>query len=241
MATAIQRRARSPVPVIAPLVGDVVGLFVKSNPQTPRAMTEAAARVTAALGVAATKLNPKLQRELVAHKDELPDLIASVAAMLRTGRQSRNTRREQTSAQAELNEGQGLGEQLDAVEATRRLDAYASPGRLTVWAGEVAGPAELERSYGVRRSTLHDWQKRHAVIGLLSGIRKHVFPVAQFVDGRPIEGLSQIVATAGSRRTAWLWLIEPHPSLRGQRPLDRLKAGDLTSVIVLADSDFGQQ
>ena len=125
MATATQRRARRPVPVIAPLVGDVVGLFVKSNPQTPRAMTEAAARVTAALGAAATKLNPKLQRELVAHKDELPDLIASVAAMLRTGGQSRGARRKQTSAQAEPIRGRGLGEQLDDAEAahakTRRL------------------------------------------------------------------------------------------------------------------------
>jgi hypothetical protein len=218
----------------------VVGLFVKSNPRTPRAMTEAAARVTAALGAAATKLNPKLQRELVAHKDELPDLIASVATMLRAGGQSRDARRKQTSAQTEPIQGRGLGEQLDAAEATRRLDAYVSPGQLTVWAGEVAGPAELERNYGVRRSTLHDWQKRHAVIGLLSGIRKHVFPVAQFVDGRPIEGLSQVVAAAGSPRTAWLWLIEPHPSLRGQKPLDRLKAGDPVSVKVLAEGDFGQ-
>jgi len=77
-------------------------------------------------------------------------------------------------------------------------------------------------------------------VGLLSGVRKHVFPLAQFVDGRPVAGLAPVVAAAGAARTAWLWLIEPHPSLAGQTPLDRLKAGSVAVVTSLADRDFGQ-
>jgi hypothetical protein len=41
--------------------------------------------------------------------------------------------------------------------------------RIEEWAGPAAGPVELERDYGIRRSTLHNWQRHGAVIGLLKG------------------------------------------------------------------------
>lgn len=135
--------------------------------------------------------------------------------------------------------GEGLDAPLAPGEGLSRLQAYATPMTIEAWAGEVAGPSELERRCGVSRSTLHDWQKRGAVIGLLAGRRKHVFPLAQFLDGRPIEGLADVVAAAGSPRTAWAWLVEPHPSLRGRKPLDRLRAGDVGAVVDLAQQDFG--
>jgi hypothetical protein len=135
--------------------------------------------------------------------------------------------------------GEGLSAPLPPGEGARRLGAYATPARIEDWAGEVAGPTELAARYGVSRSTLHDWQSRGAVIGLLAGRRKHVFPVAQFIDGRPIEGLAGVVTAAGSPRTAWLWLVEPHPSLGGRAPLARLKAGGASAVIDLAKRDFG--
>jgi hypothetical protein len=172
------------------------------------------------------KLTDEQKRALVEHQDKLPEIFAAVVARL--------------GAPLEDSVGEGLGHQLDSAEAKRRLHAYASPIRVEDWAGEVAGPGEIERTYGIRRSTLHDWQKQNAVVGLLSGVRKHVFPLAQFVDGRPVAGLAPVVAAAGAARTAWLWLIEPHPSLAGQTPLDRLKAGSVAVVTSLADRDFGQ-
>jgi len=135
--------------------------------------------------------------------------------------------------------GEGLGEPLAPGEGLRRLRAYATPIAIEGWAGEVVGPSELERRYGVSRSTLHDWHRRGAVIGLLAGQRKHVFPLAQFIDGRPIEGLTDVLAAVGSPRTAWLWLVETHPSLRGRRPLDRLRESDVDTVVDLAERDFG--
>ena len=72
------------------------------------------------------------------------------------------------------------------------IDAMAISMRLEDWAGPVGGPRDIEAKFGTKRSTLHDWQKRGAVIGLLKGERKHVFPLAQFVDGRPVEGMTEI-------------------------------------------------
>ena len=106
------------------------------------------------------------------------------------------------------------------------------------WAGDVVGSTKLDRDYGISRTTLHGWQKQHRVVGLLTGLRKHVFPVAQFVDGRPVAGLAEVILAAGSPRAAWLWLVQAHPSFDGVTPLDRLKAGDVLAVTSLAKSEF---
>ena len=81
----------------------------------------------------------------------------------------------------------------------------------------MAGPGEIERDFGTKRSTLHDWQKRGAVIGLLKGERKHVYPLAQFIDGRPIEGMTRITKVVQIRAPLWLWLTSPHPTKTGRR------------------------
>jgi len=62
------------------------------------------------------------------------------------------------------------------------------------WAGEVAGSTYLEEKFRIPRSTLYRWQRRNEVIALRKGGRKHVFPVAQFVDGRPAAGISEVLA-----------------------------------------------
>ena len=78
------------------------------------------------------------------------------------------------------------------------------------------------------------------MVGLRAGQRKHVFPVAQFIDGHPLEGLAEVVAAAGAPRTAWLWLVEPHPSLGGGAPLEVLRRGAVAAVVELAEREFGQ-
>lgn len=189
-------------------------------------------RLTAALGAAAAKLPIEQQERLVARKRELPKIIAQIAAQL-------DKRPTGDARNVEISEGEGLGELLTLEEGRKRLQAYAAPTALEDWAGPVAGPSELAHDHGIARSTLHAWRKQGAVIGLLRGLRKHVFPLAQFVDSRPVEGLARIVASAPSPRAAWLWLVTPHGGLRGATPLDRLKAGRLTEVGELAESDYG--
>ena len=189
-------------------------------------------RLTAALGAAAAKLPIEQQERLVARKKELPKMIARIAAQL-------DDRPTAGAEDVKAGEGEGLGDLLTLEVGRERLRASATPTALEDWAGPVAGPSEMERDYGIARSTLHAWQKQGAVIGLLKGLRKHAFPIAQFVDGRPVEGLARVVAAAPSPRAAWLWLITPHGALRGAAPLDRLKAGRPAEIGELAESDYG--
>ncbi len=70
-------------------------------------------------------------------------------------------------------------------------------------------------------------------------MRKHAFPTEQFVDGRPVTGLGEIVAAIGDPRTAWLWLREPDPGLSAPRP-SRLKAGVTDKVVGMARSNFAE-
>jgi hypothetical protein len=71
-------------------------------------------------------------------------------------------------------------------------------------------------------------------------VRKYAVPVEQFVDGRPVAGLSLILEVIGEPRAAWLWLREPNPELRGAPPLARLKAGAIKDVLAVARSNFAR-
>ena len=95
-------------------------------------------------------------------------------------------------ATAAVSQGAGLGRLLSPEEGSARIAEYAMPTKVVDWAGPLAGPTELERDFGVARSTLHTWQKQGAVITLLVGVRKHAFPTEQSVDGRPLTGLAAI-------------------------------------------------
>ncbi|TIL97515.1 MAG: hypothetical protein E5Y74_36480, partial [Mesorhizobium sp.] len=77
------------------------------------------------------------------------------------------------------------------------------------WAGRVAGSTYLEENLRIARSTLHRWQRRGEVIALRKGGRKHVFPLAQFVDGRPVAGIRDVLSLISNPRLAWLWLTRP--------------------------------
>ncbi|TGS35529.1 hypothetical protein EN823_14475, partial [bacterium M00.F.Ca.ET.180.01.1.1] len=87
------------------------------------------------------------------------------------------------------------------------------------WAGEVAGSTFLEEHFRIPRSTLHRWQRRGEVIGLRKGGRKHVFPLAQFVAGRPVPGISEVLSAITNPRLAWFWLTRPSPELDGRVPI----------------------
>jgi hypothetical protein len=105
------------------------------------------------------------------------------------------------------------------------------------WAGEVAGSTYLEEKFRIPRSTLHRWQRRGEVIALRKGGRKHVFPLAQFVDGRPATGISEVLSAIANPRLAWFWLNRAAPELGGRIPIDMLKQ-DMVQDVVLAARDF---
>ncbi|OHV87761.1 antitoxin Xre/MbcA/ParS-like domain-containing protein [Mesorhizobium sp. ORS 3428] len=102
------------------------------------------------------------------------------------------------------------------------------------WAGEVAGSTYLEEKFRIPRSTLHRWQRRGEVVALRKGGRKHVFPLAQFVDGRPATGMSEVLAAIPNARLAWFWLTRPSAELDGRIPLDMLRHDMIEDVVRVA-------
>jgi hypothetical protein len=218
-------------------VADILDVLARHNPGVPKATLKGTSKVVAAVAAAAVRLSEEQQRRILAHEKVLGKTMESVVADL-AGEVPDELLKIETGKPVEVSEGEGLGDLLDEAEGRRRLAAIAKPVRLEDWAGPVAGPSEIERKFGTRRSTLHEWQKRGAVIGLLKGERKHVFPLAQFVDGRPIEGMSKVVRLIGNPRAAWQWLIQPKPSIGGA-PLERLRKGHVSQVVEAAERDFG--
>jgi hypothetical protein len=120
-----------------------------------------------------------------------------------------------------------------------KLVAYARRRQIEDWAGPVAGPVELQRELGIPRSTLNDWRRKGFVVGLLRGHRNHVYPVEQFVDARPLEGLLAIREAAGEWRRAWLWLRQPHARFGMEPPLAALRLGRVDEVSTAARRDLG--
>lgn len=217
-------------------VADILDVLARHNPGISRSVLKGKSRVVAAVTAAAVRLSDQQQRQILAHEKKLVEAMGTVAAGL-AGQDDRGLIQLDIQQPVEVGEGEGQGEVVDIEEGRQRFAGYATPVRLEDWAGPVAGPSEIEKMFGTRRSTLHDWHKRGAVIGLLKGERKHAFPLAQFVDGRPVEGMSQVTQIIGNPRVAWHWLIQHKPSIGGT-PLDRLKQGDVSEVLDAAERDF---
>jgi hypothetical protein len=237
MTVARARRPAAPsaAKIASPAAADVISMLAKRNPKSRRADLTAVGQLVAAFSATAANLSPAARRRLISRKETLRKLIAKMAAEP----DAAPKRLTPTPKGApEANQGAGLGGVLSAQQGRARTAAYATPTRPEEWAGALAGPVELEQDFGVARSTLHTWQKQGAVIGLLVGVRKHAFPTEQFVDGRPVIGLRQVVETIGDPRVAWMWLREPNPGLAGVKPLARLKAGETGKVVAMARANF---
>lgn len=99
------------------------------------------------------------------------------------------------------------------------------------WAGEVAGSTYLEEKLRIPRSTLHRWQRRGEVVALRKGGRKHVFPLVQFIDGRPVPGISDVLSAIANPRLAWFWLSRPSPELNGRIPIEMLRDDMVEDVV----------
>lgn len=104
------------------------------------------------------------------------------------------------------------------------------------WAGPVAGPTEIERYYGIPRSTLYRWQKHNEAVAINTRTTsKPVFPLRQFIDGRPLPGIASIISIVGSQREAWKWLNSPNPDFADDAPLDWLASGKVDIVVGAAE------
>ena len=238
MTAAPDRRpaGQSPAKMVSPAAADLISVFAERNPKSRRGDLTLVGRLVAEFSATAAMLSPAARKRLIARKERFKKLIVEIADEPEAAPQPLKLVAKSAS---ETSQGAGLGKVLSAVEGRARIAEYARPTKVEDWAGPLAGPTELERDFGVARSTLHSWQKQGAVIGLLVGVRKHAFPTEQFVDGRPVTGLAAIVEAIGDPRAAWLWLREPNPGLAGVTPLAHLKVGASDKVVEMARSNFG--
>lgn len=211
------------------LVASEVNDALTRQPGLAKAAAANTAQIVGAVAAAVMSLSPAQQKRLKGKSNDVADMIAAFA-------------RDEAPAERifipepvdiEHSKGSGFGELLNIEEGRRRLSEYATKGPIEEWAGPVAGSSLLSEC-GIARSTLHDWQKRGEVVALLVGARKHAYPLEQFVDGRPVEGLARVVAVAPSPRSAWLWLVQPSPLLGNQRPIDLLKRDRIDDVVEAA-------
>lgn len=192
------------------------------------------AQILGAVAAAVVGLPAAQQKRL---KSRSADLAAMIAAWARED-QAEERIEVPSPKTVEPLKGSGFGELLDLEEGRRRLADYTSDVPLEDWAGPVAGSSSLMDDMGIARSTLHDWQKRGQVIALLKGARRHVFPLEQFVDARPVEGIGDVLAIVGSPRRAWLWLVQHSPLLAGKRPIDLLRQERKDAVVDAARTVF---
>ncbi|NTZ63843.1 hypothetical protein [Agrobacterium tumefaciens] len=238
MVTSVRRSSATTLSGLNPAaIADVVEVLARHNPRLSKTALAATGRVVAAVTAATARLAADQQRRIVADELELAQAVEVAVAGLVSDTGPR-LKPLVVGKPIEVSQGAGLPAPIDLNEGRRRLAAFAEPMRLEDWAGPVAGPAEIEKTFGTKRSTLHDWQRRGAVIGLLKGERKHVFPLAQFVDGRPVEGMAQVTRIIANPRVAWQWLIRRKAEM-GATPLDLMKSDRLDEVLAAAERDFG--
>ncbi len=216
--------------------GDVRAALQHSNPKAPASDLRTMAEIIAVISNVIAELPKAERRELAREKEQVRRIVIEAVGH---GRAEAPARAHiEGGGKVERSRGTGLGERLSLVEGRARLASYVTPRPLESWAGPVAGAGEIEESLGIPRSTLCNWQQRGVVVGLLRGERKLAYPLEQFVDARPLEGIADVVRMAPDARSAWLWLRQPHAALDGKVPLAMLKDGERTAVVTVAERDF---
>jgi hypothetical protein len=77
--------------------------------------------------------------------------------------------------------------------------------------------------------------KRRDLLALRTGSGRVVYPIFQFIDGRPVEGLGEVLKALPdhvvSRWTVASWLLTPQRDLDGARPIDALADGSPHVVV----------
>jgi hypothetical protein len=127
--------------------------------------------------------------------------------------------------------GKGHGELIDEREGARRLELSAADTPPETWAGsEVLGPEALSRKLSVARGTVHNWRRDRLVIALRKGVRNHVYPLRQFVGGKPVAGIASVIEAIGDVEEAWEWLVTPNAHTSGEEPIELLRRGQADAV-----------
>ncbi|MER8372736.1 hypothetical protein [Mesorhizobium sp. M1406] len=185
-------------------------------------------KIAGSIASAVTLLSPKHQRAIDTIHADLPGLASKFVRALA----AEAARRGESGITGATNPPTTLLADIEQTSPPKSDDLESM--LIEDWAGRVAGSTYLEENLRIARSTLHRWQRRGEVIALRKGGRKHVFPLAQFVDGRPVAGIRAVLSLIGNPRLAWLWLTRPSADLEGQVPIDLLRQDQVEEVVEAA-------
>jgi len=236
--TALSRSTKSSGKRIhPPAEAEIRAIFAHRNPHMPARALTPLAKLVADFADVVAELAVDQRERLPTSKTVLRNMLLKVAG-LRVDPNAGGSQDAAPEQAVERHSGTGLGKLLSLEEGRDRLARYFQTRPLESWAGPVAGPGEIEKQLHVARSTLNEWHRRGVVIGLLRGERKHVYPLDQFIDARPTQGIGDVAKIAPDERAAWLWLRQPHGRFDMRPPLDLLKAGQRDEVIQAAERDF---
>jgi hypothetical protein len=217
-------------------IGDLQAVLRQRNPKMPAGDLRAIAKIVALVVEFVADLSNTERRELARWGSQLR---AALEEATQQGKSETDEREHiEPAGRVQRSRGAGLGEQISVKEGRARLEQYAIAGPIERWAGPVAGAGEIEQQLGIPRSTLNSWQQRGAVVGLLRGERKLAYPLEQFVDARPLEGIAEILRWAPDARGGWLWLRQPNTALGRKTPLACLREGRKASVLEAAQADL---
>lgn len=134
--------------------------------------------------------------------------------------------------------GAGIGTVLPPDAAPSSLVDLAQDLPITAWAGEVETASILAPRLAASPEILAEWADRRIAIAFGDEPDQRLYPVEQFINGRPVPGLADVLAIIGHARVAWLWLRTSRPAINDCSPLDYLKAGDIQNAMLLARRDF---
>ncbi|MER8504541.1 hypothetical protein [Mesorhizobium sp. M1142] len=187
-----------------------------------------AGRIAGAIAAAIALLQPSELRAIDTMQERLPDRVLQFVRILAA---------EAGGQATEASASSGFEDRSIHVSSRPAGRDDVDSMRVEDWAGRVAGPTFLEDNFGISRSTLHRWQRSSRVVALRTGGRKHVFPLAQFVDGRPASGIREVLSAMPNPRRAWHWLIRPAAVLGGRIPIELLKQDLVADVAVAAQHE----
>lgn len=209
--------------------------LVRCNCAAPSFVSFPATKIAEIVVATIAALPPSRRQAIAVARGHLPELVLEFVLSLIGG----DTRDLQPLFTQKGGDGAAFASAADErprarLREQKTASAAFSPVLLEDWAGHVAGQTFLEKHFAIPRSTLHWWQRNNHVVALRKGGRRHVFPLAQFIDGRPAAGIREVLSHVSDPRLAWGWLIRPLPGLGNRAPIDLLKQNRVAEVVLAA-------
>jgi hypothetical protein len=130
---------------------------------------------------------------------------------------------------------QGHAENSTSARLTKKPDAQVLTGHIGHHndTHNLLGPKAAAKTIGVSRSTLDNWRRSGLIIALPKGKSSHVIPLVQFVQGRPLPGIKDLLlACEHDALRAWAALTSPLPNSE-ETVLDAALAADAAAMPAL--------